>query len=313
MMPDAVLVKSCAPDVLRQVSAWQRDLLDVRRYSAATVAGYELHLKVFLSFLASRAGGEATVGRLAAVTHHDIRAFMALRRAEDGVGSRSLNQMLSALKSFFRYLELQGLATTEAFAALRLPKTARLLPKALTIGEAKGVMDMRPGPNDKPWVFARDMAVLALCYGGGLRISEALAVTKTDLEEDALRVTGKGGKTRLVPLLKQVRQYIAKYLMLCPFGIEPNEPIFRGERGGKLAAKLVQDRVVEMRTKLGLPTTVTPHALRHSFATHLLGKGADLRSIQELLGHASLSTTQIYTGVDTARLLEVYRAAHPRR
>jgi integrase/recombinase XerC len=220
--------------------------------------------------------------------------------------------MLSALKSFYRHLELQGLATTEAFAALRPPKTARLLPKALTIGEAKGVMDIKPGPNDKPWVFARDMAVLALCYGGGFRISEALAVTKTDLEGDTLRVTGKGGKTRLVPLLKQVRQYIAKYLMLCPFDVGPNEPIFRGARGGKLAAREVQLRVAQMREKLGLPKSTTPHALRHSFATHLLGKGADLRSIQELMGHASLSTTQIYTGIDTARLLEVYRAAHPR-
>ena len=166
--------------------------------------------------------------------------------------------------------------------------------------------------EDRPWVAARDMAVLSLCYGAGLRISEALAITRGDLEDMALRVTGKGGKIRLVPLIEAVRRSIDTYLELCPFNLWPEEPLFRGVKGGVLSPRLIQLRVVELRSALGLPPSATPHALRHSFATHLLSRGGDLRAIQELLGHASLSTTQIYTAVDTDRLLDSYRKAHPR-
>jgi integrase/recombinase XerC len=166
--------------------------------------------------------------------------------------------------------------------------------------------------EENQWIAARDAAVLALCYGAGLRISEALAVTKSDLDGDALRITGKGGKTRLVPLLAPVRAAITEYLRLCPFHIEPGEPLFRGAKGGVLSPRLIQLRVVQLRSALGLPPSATPHALRHSFATHLLGRGGDLRAIQELLGHASLSTTQIYTAIDSERLLDAYHKAHPR-
>jgi integrase/recombinase XerC len=166
--------------------------------------------------------------------------------------------------------------------------------------------------EEKPWIAARDCAVLSLCYGAGLRISEALALTRNDLDMSAVRILGKGGKVRLVPLIAQVRAYIDTYLSLCPFALEPAEPLFRGVKGGPLSPRLIQLRVVQLRSALGLPQSTTPHALRHSFATHLLGRGGDLRTIQELLGHASLSTTQIYTRLDTEQLLDAYREAHPR-
>jgi integrase/recombinase XerC len=166
--------------------------------------------------------------------------------------------------------------------------------------------------EENPWIAARDVAVLSLCYGAGLRIAEALSLSRADLEGTALRVTGKGGKTRLVPLIGSVREAIAAYLKLCPFPLTPSQKMFRGAKGGELSPRLIQLRVVQLRAALGLPPAATPHALRHSFATHLLGRGGDLRAIQELLGHASLSSTQIYTAVDTDRLLAAYRSAHPR-
>jgi integrase/recombinase XerC len=202
--------------------------------------------------------------------------------------------------------------STEALNTLRTPKAKKSLPKALTILEAKATIATTDELEDRPWVAARDMAVLSLCYGAGLRISEALALSRADLEGAALRVTGKGGKTRLVPLIDPVRQSIDAYVKLCPFPLTPSQPLFRGVKGGVLSPRLIQMRMAQLRGALGLPPGATPHALRHSFATHLLGRGGDLRAIQELLGHASLSTTQIYTAVDTERLLEAYRAAHPR-
>ena len=180
------------------------------------------------------------------------------------------------------------------------------------MNEAKAAIATTADMEETPWIAARDIAVLSLCYGAGLRIAEALSLSKADLEGSALRVTGKGGKTRLVPLIASVRQAIDAYLKLCPFPLNASMPMFRGAKGGVLSPRLIQLRVVELRSALGLPPSATPHALRHSFATHLLGRGGDLRAIQELLGHASLSTTQIYTAVDTDRLLDAYRAAHPR-
>jgi integrase/recombinase XerC len=241
----------------------------------------------------------------------DVRAFMASRR-EDGVEPRSLARGLSAIKSFFRYLEREGVLTTEALNIVRTPKAKKSLPKALTVLEAKATIATTDELEDRPWVAARDMAVLSLCYGAGLRISEALSLSRADLEGPALRVTGKGGKTRLVPLIDSVRASVETYLELCPFKLTPSQPLFRGVKGGVLSPRLIQQRMAQLRGALGLPPSATPHALRHSFATHLLGRGGDLRAIQELLGHASLSTTQIYTAVDTERLLDAYRAAHPR-
>ncbi|HVW92168.1 MAG TPA: tyrosine recombinase XerC, partial [Devosia sp.] len=265
----------------------------------------------FLSFLAGHIGGAVTVAALKDLRAADIRAFLAHRRAE-GLGSRSLARALSAEKSFFRFLEREGVVAVEALNLVRTPKLPKSLPKALTVGEAKSAIAATAELEDTPWIAARDMAVLALCYGAGLRISEALSLTKADLEATTLRVTGKGNKTRLVPLIAAVRAAIENYLKLCPFPLEKDAPMFRGAKGGVLSPRLIQLRVAQLRSALGLPPSATPHALRHSFATHLLGRGGDLRAIQELLGHASLSTTQIYTAVDTERLLEAYRAAHPR-
>lgn len=294
-----------------RIADWQRDLGAVRRLSPRTLEAYGRDLGQFLAFLSAHAGGEVTLATLRDLRAADIRAFLAARRNRE-VGSRSLARALSALRSFFAFLEREGVLATEAFNVVRTPRQARSLPKALTVLEARQTIATTDELEDVPWIAARDMAVISLLYGAGLRISEALAITRADLEAQSLRVTGKGGKTRIVPLLAQVRQTIATYFDLCPFHPAPDEPIFRGKRGGPLSPRLIQLRLEQLRSALGLPPTATPHALRHSFATHLLGRGGDLRMIQELLGHASLSTTQIYTAVDTDRLLEAYRAAHPR-
>ncbi|WP_332698425.1 tyrosine recombinase XerC [Devosia sp.] len=297
--------------VRAQLAAWQRELGSVRRLAANTLEAYSRDVDQFLSFLAGHAGGPVTLTTLGELRGADIRAFMAQRR-NDSLGSRSLARVLSALKSFFRFLEREGVVTSEALNVIRTPKLPKSLPKALTVIEARQTIATTGDMEERPWVAARDMAVLTLCYGAGLRIAEALALTRGDLEAQTLRVTGKGGKVRLVPLIDAVRRSIELYLELCPYKPWPEEPLFRGVRGGVLSPRLIQLRVVQLRSALGLPPSATPHALRHSFATHLLGRGGDLRAIQELLGHASLSTTQIYTAVDTDRLLESYRKAHPR-
>jgi integrase/recombinase XerC len=298
-------------DIDRHIALWQRDLGAVRRLAANTLEAYASDLRLFLIFMARHTGGAVSLTTLRELRAADVRAFMAARRQSD-IGSRSLARELSAIKSFFRFLEREGVVSTEAFNVIRAPKQPKSLPKALTVGEARAAITTTGEMEDRPWVAARDMAVLSLCYGAGLRISEALALTRADLDGETLRVTGKGGKTRMVPLIAAVRTSIETYLSLCPFGLTPTQPLFRGVKGGTLSPRLIQLRVAQLRGALGLPPSATPHALRHSFATHLLGRGGDLRAIQELLGHASLSTTQIYTGVDTERLLEAYRSAHPR-
>jgi integrase/recombinase XerC len=297
--------------VRAQISGWQRELLSVRRLADNTLEAYSRDLDQFMGFLAGHVGGPVSLQVLKDMRGADIRAFMAQRRNES-LSSRSLARVLSALKSFFRFLEREGVLVTEALNVIRTPKLPKSLPKALTASEARGAISTTGEMEDKPWVAARDMAVLSLCYGAGLRISEALALTRADLESAVIRVTGKGGKVRMVPLIAAVREAIDRYLELCPFSLSQQEPLFRGEKGGVLSPRLIQLRVAQLRGALGLPQSATPHALRHSFATHLLGAGGDLRAIQELLGHASLSTTQIYTAVDAARLLDSYRKAHPR-
>lgn len=297
--------------VQSQIALWMRELGSVKRLAANTLEAYGRDLRQFMSFLAGHMGGPISLQSLKELRAADIRAFMAQRR-EHSLGSRSLARVLSALKSFFAFLEREGVLATEAFNAIRTPKIPRSLPKALTVVEAKKTIAAVDAMEEEPWVAARDMAVISLCYGAGLRISEALALTKGDLESDVLRVTGKGGKIRMVPLITPVRQAIEEYLKLSPFKLWPEDPLFRGVRGGVLSPRLIQKRMEQLRSALSLPPSATPHALRHSFATHLLGKGGDLRAIQELLGHASLSTTQIYTAVDTERLMESYAKAHPR-
>lgn len=297
--------------VQSQIALWMRELGSVKRLADKTLEAYGRDLGQFMSFLAGHMGGPITLQSLKELRAADIRAFMAQRR-EESLGSRSLARVLSALKNFFAFLEREGVLATEAFNAIRAPKIPRSLPKALTVVEAKKTIAAVDEMEEQPWVAARDMAVISLCYGAGLRISEALALTKGDLESDVLRVTGKGDKIRMVPLITPVRQAIEEYLKLSPLKLWPEDPLFRGVRGGVLSPRLIQKRMEQLRSALGLPPSATPHALRHSFATHLLGKGGDLRAIQELLGHASLSTTQIYTAVDTERLMESYAKAHPR-
>jgi integrase/recombinase XerC len=222
------------------------------------------------------------------------------------------------MRSFARFLERTGKGEVGALSAVRAPKVAKTLPKPLTIAAAKRIadVDLRAGEEREPWVLARDSAVLALLYGSGLRISEALGLKRKDVPApgagDVIVVTGKGNKRRMVPVLMQVLQLIADYVALCPYDLLPEGPLFVGAKGGPLSPRIIQLAMQRLRGALGLPDTATPHALRHSFATHLLVRGGDLRAIQELLGHASLSTTQIYTGIDSERLLDVYKNAHPR-
>lgn len=296
----------------RLLALWMQELGGLRRLSPNTVKHYSSDLAQFFRFLNEHLGETVTLATLDGLHITDVRAFLAAKRRQ-AVGAGTLAGILTALRSFFRFLEVEELVAGDFLAAVRRPKLPRLLPKALTVAEAKELVSApEESDPDKQWLAARDKAVLMLCYGAGLRISEALSLTMADLEADTLWITGKGNKVRMVPLLAIVRQAIKDYLDVCPHKVGNLDPIFRGERGGKLSPRLVQLRVAQLRDTLGLPEKASPHALRHSFATHLLERGGDLRTIQELLGHASLSTTQIYTGINTARMLEVYRAAHPR-
>jgi integrase/recombinase XerC len=304
-----------AKDVAAELAAWQAHLGAERRMSAKTVDAYSRDVRQFLVFMAEHLGGRPSLKSLAALTPQDVRAFMAARRA-DGIGSRSLMRSLAGARSFARFLERNGKGRVGALSAVRAPKVPKTLPKPLNVSSAQQLADpgLRAGENRAPWVIARDAAVLALLYGSGLRISEALGLTAADVKAsaDTLTVTGKGNKRRMVPVLPQVRQLIDDYMRQCPYDLAADTPLFRGTRGGPLSPRIIQLAMEQLRGALGLPDSATPHALRHSFATHLLGRGGDLRAIQELLGHASLSTTQIYTAVDTERLLDVYRSAHPR-
>jgi integrase/recombinase XerC len=258
-----------------------------------------------------------TLARFSLLEATDIRAFMAMRRADD-IAGRSLMRALAGLRSFGRFLEREGKGKVGALSAIRAPKVGKTLPKPVPVAAAKRLADAdeRAGETRETWVLARDAAVMALLYGSGLRISEALSLKRHDVpkpgEGDVLVVTGKGNKTRMVPVLQNVLQLIADYAAICPYALPPEGPVFVGARGGPLSPRIIQLAMARLRGALGLPDSATPHALRHSFATHLLSRGGDLRAIQELLGHASLSTTQIYTGIDSERLLEVYRSAHPR-
>lgn len=302
---------STDPELGAQIGAWMAYLRSVRRLSPNTLEAYGRDLGQFIGFLSMHTGGPVGFATLKALRAADLRGFMAKRRAES-LGSRSLARALSAIRSFFRYLEREGLLSTEALNAVRTPKQPKSLPKPLTVLEARQTITATGEMEERPWIAARDMAVLCLCYGAGLRISEALGLSRADFDGPTLRVLGKGGKMRAVPIIAPVRQAVEVYLSLCPFPLERGAPIFRGLKGGVLSPRLIQLRVEQLRSALGLPPSATPHALRHSFATHLLGRGGDLRAIQELLGHASLSTTQAYTKVETEHLLESYRRAHPR-
>ncbi len=303
-----------APDVSAEISRWLGYLGAEKRMSGKTLEAYARDVSQFLDFLNRHLGGPPSLKALAKLTPADVRAFMAARRSE-GLSSRSLMRVMAGARSFARFLERNGKGKVGALSAVRAPKVGKTLPKPLAIAAAKRVADTksRAGDTREPWILARDAAVLGLLYGSGLRISEALSLKRKDFSaRDTITVIGKGNKTRMVPVLPQVAKLIADYIALCPLALPDNGPLFVGARGGELSPRVVQLAMATMRGALGLPDSATPHALRHSFATHLLARGGDLRAIQELLGHASLSTTQIYTAVDSERLLEVYASAHPR-
>ena len=307
---------AAAPDLAAEARRWLAHLTGERQVAAHTLDAYARDLRQFLAFLAENFGEKPALATMVALKTIDIRAFMAMRRSE-GAGNRSLLRQLAGVRSFARHLEREGKGRAVVFSSVRAPKLARSLPKALAPESAKAVtrIDSRDGDTRAPWILARDAAVLGLLYGAGLRISEATGILRRDAPVDGgdvLRITGKGNKTRMVPVIAAVQRGIETYLKLCPHPLPPAGPLFIGARGGPLSPRIIQLVVERLRGALGLPDSATPHALRHSFATHLLSRGGDLRSIQELLGHASLSTTQVYTAVDSTRLLEAYRAAHPR-
>jgi integrase/recombinase XerC len=302
------------PDLQAARETWLKALAHERRLSPETVEAYERDTRQFLHFLTGHRGGPPGIPDIADLRPADLRGFLAARR-NAGAGARTLGRGLAGIRSLLRFLEKRGLVNAAGAVALRAPRQPKSLPKPLTASDARQVVAIEGQLAEEPWIAARNAAVLTLLYGSGLRISEALGLTGADLASEAetvLRVTGKGGKTRLVPVLPVAGKAVAEYRRLCPFHIGPTDPLFRGARGGPLNPAIIQREMARLRSALNLPDTATPHALRHSFATHLLGRGGDLRTIQELLGHASLSTTQIYTGVDTARLLDIYEKAHPR-
>lgn len=291
---------------------WLASLADARRLSPHTLRAYAATLVRFDDFLHRHLGGTPTRAALAALTPADFRSFLAMRRAE-GLANASVAREVSALKTFFAWgRAAQGLAC-EGIAGLKSPRLARRLPRPVSPADATGLIAAVGDDARTPWTAARDTAVLLLLYGAGLRIAEALALTGAVLPLGAtISVAGKRNKTRIVPLLPVVAAAIMAYVALAPWPPGRDMPLFRGVRGGRLDPGIVRAAIRAARPALGLPATATPHALRHSFATHLLARGADLRAIQELLGHASLSSTQIYTAVDAAQLLDVYRNAHPR-
>ncbi len=295
---------------------WLTHLSAERRLSPKTLEAYGRDLGQFTAFLTGHLGGAPSLADIAALKPVDLRAFLGQRR-RDGVGNRTLMRQLAALRSFARFGERSGKLTAAAFAATRGPRLGKSLPRPLEPASARAVTQAgtRAGEEREQWILARDAAVLGLLYGSGLRISEALSLARAQAPQSAgetLTVIGKGSKTRMVPVLPVVVAAIAEYLKLCPWRLPPEGPLFVGAKGGPLSPRIIQLAVEGLRGALGLPSSATPHSLRHSFATHLLGRGGDLRAIQELLGHASLSTTQIYTRVDSARLMAAYDAAHPR-
>ncbi len=304
-------------DVSQQMTRWLSHLRAERRLSPKTLEAYARDVRQFMLFLSDHWGGLVTLPRFAKLATGDVRAFMAARRGDD-IAGRSLMRALAGLRSFARFLEREGLGSVGALSSVRAPKIGKSLPKPLQMVSAKRLTDAdeRAGENREPWIWARDAAVMALLYGSGLRISEALGLKRRDVpvpgRGDVLIVNGKGNKTRMVPVLHNVLELIVDYVAACPYPLPADGPMFVGARGGPLSPRIIQLTMERMRGALGLPDSATPHALRHSFATHLLTRGGDLRAIQELLGHASLSTTQIYTGIDTERLFEVYKTAHPR-
>jgi integrase/recombinase XerC len=308
---------SAEADAREAIRGWLAYLAHQRGSGANTMDAYARDLRQFCTFLSDHLGRPPALRDFNALTASDFRAFMAWRRAQ-GVSSRSLSRGLSALRACFRHMERAGHLKNRAVLSVAMPRVARGLPRPLTEEKARAVVAASREEDERerePWVGYRDQAVLLLLYGSGLRISEALGLNRRDAPvppRDVLRVRGKGGQERVVPVLPVAQEAVIQYLDVCPYPLLGDDPLFVGVRGGRLSPRIVQLVIARLRAALDLPLTATPHALRHSFATHLLGNGADLRAIQELLGHTSLSTTQVYTDVDRQALLRVYVKAHPR-
>lgn len=303
------LISPSARDALQ---GWLDGQKALNGASEHTVDAYRRDVAGFLAFITEHKGGPQGLKPLMAVSVRDMRSWMAFTRSH-GVGARSLARKLSAVKSFFRWLSQRENIEVTAVLSARAPKFQAKLPRPLTEQTARDMIETVEFQKEIPWIAVRDTAVVTLLYGCGLRISEALTLNMGDAPlPPVLRIVGKGGKERVIPVLDAAREAVERYRGLCPFAAEPDDPLFRGVRGGRLSPRAVQLAMEMARMQLGLPASATPHALRHSFATHLLSAGGDLRAIQELLGHASLSTTQAYTAVDQARLMQVYNNAHPK-
>lgn len=302
MQPDNVLAKFCT------------HLQGERRLADKTVEAYQRDISTFLGFITQHLGRAVKLGDLANLNIRDFRSYLAhRRRGTNGLSASSLARNLSSLRMFFRYIERNWNLKNVAIDLIRGPKVNKPLPKPISVQASQELIKTANTIDPRPWVAARDMSVILLMYGAGLRISEALSVRVSDLPlSDSMQITGKGNKTRMIPLLPIIGQAVENYAQLCPFVLKAEDVLFRGVRGGPLGPRTIQKTIEVLRGALGLPESMTPHALRHSFATHLLAGGGDLRTIQELLGHASLSSTQVYTDVDASSLMKIHAGAHPR-
>ena len=301
-----------SPQARDALEGWLAASRALRGNAEATLTAYRTDVVGFITFMTGHFAEPQGLAPLSRIETRDMRSWMAAVRA-DGAGARTMARKLSAVKAFYRWLaEREGFEPTAVLSA-RAPKFEKKLPRPLTEEAARDMIGAVELQSGEGWIGARDVAVITLLWGCGLRISEALGLTGADLPlGESLRIVGKGGKERIVPLLPVARRAVEQYLAVCPFELKASDPIFRGAKGGPLNARLVRSVTEKARAQLGLPASATPHAFRHSFATHLLASGGDLRSIQELLGHASLSTTQAYTSVDSAHLMRVYAATHPK-
>ncbi len=301
---------SCAPDLAAQIALWRRWLSSEKNVSPHTLRAYTTDVASFVQFLTLHHGRPPSLNDIGDVALRDFRAWLS-QRAQDGLAASSRARSLSGIKNLLAWLDREGVVHNPAIATVRTPKLPHKLPRPLYEGQALQLME---GTEDTAsWTDLRDRALFMLLYGCGLRIDEALSLDVRDLpREGFIRVIGKGRKERMVPVLDIVTRSLERYRAACPFAEEPSRPLFMGERGKRMRQQIAQKALRQLRVTLGLPETATPHALRHSFATHLLQNGANLREIQELLGHASLSTTQRYTEVNAAELMRVYRDAHPR-
>lgn len=296
------------------LAQWIAHLRDERRFAANSVEAYERDVAAFLGFLQNHLGGEPGGRELAELEPRDLRAYLAHRRqGPDALADRSISRALAAIRSFYRYLERRHAITNARLALVRGPKLKRTLPRPVSETSARDLIADANASASEAWIGARDAALITLLYAAGLRISEALALDGGDRPlPDVLRVAGKGGKERIVPLLAAAREAVERYAELCPYALTEDAPLFRAARGGAMTPRMAQALMQHLRGRLGLPSSATPHAMRHSFATHLLANGGDLRAIQDLLGHESLSTTQTYASVEAQKILQSYRRAHPR-